>query len=69
MDRTSIKQYQVSIRGRIAIAPGSNGCDQGNQAQQPTGEGDEVPGKVIGYCFILNKNNIRIVTNFRKVEF
>jgi len=57
MDRASIQQYQVSVRGTIAAAPGSDGCKEGDQAQQPTGEGDEVPREVLGSCFNLNRHH------------
>ena len=55
MDRASIQQHQVSVRGAIAAAPGSDGCQQGDRAQQPTGDGDEMPGEVLGSCFNLNR--------------
>ena len=60
MHRTSINQHQVSVWGPIAVAPGTDGGDQGDQAQQPTGEGDEAPGEVLGSWFFLNRNFSRI---------
>ena len=69
MDRASIQQHQVSVRGAIAVAPGCDGCDQGDQAQQHTGEGEKVPGEVLGSCFNLNRYHPGISGDTWQVDY